>query len=86
MLVIGATFILLLALPELEVESPDREDGRFDIVQQRVIAAAKRFDNIRQHLAELGEWSCNARIAYSKEVGHACRHRVRRMQEGGIYP
>jgi type I restriction enzyme M protein len=49
---------------ELEVELPIHEDGRFDVVQQRVIAAAiKRFDNIRQRLAELGEWSGSARIA-----------------------
>lgn len=49
---------------ELEVELPVDENGRFDIVQQRVIAQAiKRFDNIRQRLAELGEWSGSARIA-----------------------
>lgn len=49
---------------ELEVELPIREDGSFDVVQQRVIAAAiKRFDNIRQRLAELGKWSGSARIA-----------------------
>ena len=51
-------------MKELEVELPVDEKGRFDIVQQRVIAKAiNRFDNIRQRLAELGEWSGSARIA-----------------------
>lgn len=49
---------------ELEIELSIREDESFDIDQQRVIAAAiKRFDNIRQRLAELGAWSGSARIA-----------------------
>ena len=49
---------------ELEVQIPVRKDGSFDLDQQSGISAAiKRFDNIRQRLAELGEWSGSARIA-----------------------
>lgn len=49
---------------ELEVQLPIHEDGSFNLDQQSIIAVAiKRFDNIRQRLAELGEWSGSARIA-----------------------
>jgi len=49
---------------DLEIDLPVSDDGTFDTEQQRVIASAvKRFDSIRERLAELGTWSQQARIA-----------------------
>jgi hypothetical protein len=49
---------------ELKVEIPVDSSGRFDLNQQRLIAAAlKRFDGIRRRLHELGNWSGEARIS-----------------------
>lgn len=47
---------------ELEVQVPVN-DGVPDLGRQRKIAdAVKRFDSIRERLAELGSWSLEARI------------------------
>jgi hypothetical protein len=49
---------------ELEVELPVDGNGAFDLPhQQQTALAVKRFDYIRQRLAELGSWSGSARIA-----------------------
>jgi len=49
---------------ELIVEIPVQDDGSFDLGRQRTIAAAvRRFDGIRERLAELGERSAAVRIA-----------------------
>lgn len=48
----------------LSVRLPTRDDGSYDIEQQRLIAAAaKRLDTIRQRLTELGKYSRSARIS-----------------------
>ncbi len=49
---------------ELEVGLPIKEDETLDLNQQRVISSAiRRFDGIRQKIAELGQYSENARIS-----------------------
>lgn len=49
---------------QLSVAVPVTKPGKFDIKQQRAIAAAtRRFEQIRAKLHELGEWSANARIS-----------------------
>ena len=56
--------LFVARVKELQIELPIKPDGTFDLQQQRKIAAAaKRFDNIRQKLAEVGQWSVNARVA-----------------------
>ena len=49
---------------QLSIDLPVNESGEFDLERQRVIAlAVNRFDNIRQKLHELGDWSGSARIS-----------------------
>lgn len=49
---------------QLAIELPIREDGTLDVELQRTIAVAvNRFDNIRQKLHELGDWSGGVRIS-----------------------
>ncbi len=48
---------------ELEVEIPVNGADAPDLARQRQISeAVKRFDSIRERLAELGAWSLEARI------------------------
>lgn len=48
---------------DVEVEVPVDPNGNPDVERQRQIAAAvKRFESIRERLAELGSWSIDARI------------------------
>lgn len=56
--------LFVARVKELQVELPVKPDGTFDLEQQKKIAmAAKRFDGIRQKLAEVGQWSASARVA-----------------------
>lgn len=50
-------------LKELEVSLPVLPDGKLDVKNQKLQAAAeKRFEQITQEIAELGNWSSSARI------------------------
>jgi type I restriction-modification system DNA methylase subunit len=55
--------LFVARVKELAVKVPVQADGSFDVDQQEKIAAAvKRFENARIKLAEVGEWSANARV------------------------
>ena len=49
---------------KLSIDVPIKEDGSFDLEQQKKIASAmNRFDSIRERLADLGKCSAEARVA-----------------------